>query len=107
MGENGSDVYVYAANDSVECSMCGLSENDHHTWGIASFPTRSEAIAHLRAHQAAGDFVPEYAIHRLELEIEHDSNDARTNPWKSPAFKAAWNQWCNENDPWEESAEAE
>ena len=96
---------MYGAANSIECPMCSLSGDDQYMFGIASFPMRSEAIEHLRVHQKAGDFVPDYAIHRLELEIKHDSNDARTNPWDSPAFDAAWSKWCDENKPWGEFPE--
>lgn len=60
------DVYVFqtTAPRALECCACIMSEHSQR------FGTRSEMIAHLREHEAAGHSIPGGVIEGLEQEIE-------------------------------------
>ncbi len=59
-----SDVYVYGSPDRrYTCCVCSLSK----IWGHA---TAADMMTHLEEHIAAGHQVPQYAIDRLQGDIE-------------------------------------
>jgi hypothetical protein len=55
-----ADAYFYLdVNGYYTCCACTMAEDQR-------FYTTDSAIAHLRAHEAAGDRIPDYAFSRLE-----------------------------------------
>lgn len=62
-----SDVYVFLADGHLECCGCDLGDE----W---AFYSTDDMLAHLRAHQAAGHTVPQYAFDGLGA--DRADNDA-------------------------------
>lgn len=63
-----SDVYVYEhVAGYFVCCLCSLEDRDDRDDAVMT--TRSETIAHLAEHAAAGETVPPSATERLRAEI--------------------------------------
>lgn len=60
-----SDVYVYDTGDNLECCGCMLSATRDTFNG-----TFLEMKEHLLAHREAGHKVPDYALSRIEFEMQ-------------------------------------
>lgn len=59
-----SDVYLFEhVGGYAECCGCSLRDNPE-------FDTPLLALDHLLEHIEAGDYVPDYAIERLKVEVE-------------------------------------
>lgn len=71
---NESDVYVIATTDKVAswwCVSCSVPNN--------FVTSRQEMLSHLQEHKLAGDRVPDYAIARLQREIEEENKNEGDN----------------------------
>lgn len=67
-----SDIFLYQNNNgSIVCCGCQLNSQD----GDRLFNSRERAIAHVEAHIAYGDSVPDNVIERLLQEIAEDGDD--------------------------------
>ena len=74
-----SDVYMFHHCDGyIECCACHLHQQQQLTYPII-FYKRSEALAHLQEHIDNGYTVPDYAIKRLETEIEKIGDNVVSN----------------------------
>ncbi len=58
-----SDVYMYRSRRGIECSACHLPS------GSTPFNNRMSALAHLKAHEAYGHYVPNHAFEDLHAEV--------------------------------------
>jgi len=77
-GENGSDVYVFGTGTGYVCMGCKFTKaKGDPAYDTTFFHTRAGMLAHLYAHRAASDMVPEKALERLRRE-EAEENDPRT-----------------------------
>ena len=70
-GWEGSEVYVYEAEDGLTCCGCHLIEDGF----VCEEP--EEMIAHLVAHRRAGHFVPEHAVTGLWAVVPGAQRPAR------------------------------
>ncbi len=74
----GSDVYVFDNTDGqIECCSCYLDGRPRNFTST----TRSGMIAHLEAHRAIGQCVPDYVTDHLREEIVVVGDDAATDRW--------------------------
>ncbi len=67
---NGSDVYVFAKDDVIECHDCRLEEILK-----VFFQKPSEMIAHLDEHLEAGHKVPKDCLERLSAEVARSERE--------------------------------
>lgn len=78
-----SDIYMYEhVGGFIECCGCSLAEVDEgEIFGFAKLATPREALAHLDAHEAAGDDI---GGARRRIEREYEDLDAPIEPYQEP-----------------------
>ena len=77
---SSSDVYIFEhVGGFIECCGCSLTEVDEgEIFGFAKLTTPREALAHLDAHEAAGDDI---GGARRRIEREYKDLDAPIEPF--------------------------
>lgn len=69
-----SDVYMYDSGyGKIDCDWCDLTERKAPGFfpPTVTLTSREEAMNHLLEHRKAGHLVPQYAIDRLQNEIDN------------------------------------
>lgn len=71
---DGSDVYVFASRDGIECCGCRLKERSYTT------ENEEEMISHLAEHRRFGHYVPPHVIEALWSEIPGATKPQEPSP---------------------------
>jgi len=75
-----SDVYIWGDGEYLFCDLCKL--NDRR---VQRFASRREMLEHLFQHRRIGHLIPDFAIERLEYEIDQYSDDYAATAKQSSA----------------------